>query len=290
MSQNIRVCIAFCCLISVVHCAGAQDFEGLWVGLITKGNQAPSEGNTFQLAITKESQRIEAYTREELNGTDFYGIAKGYGEQKDQSLSLKHVVITEKNGSVRVSWCKLEMQLKYDSISGYLKGDYKGLDCRMNGKIVLYRQQKSADVDFSTLKNQATISQKLASDLQKGRNAPEIRAIERKNFVFIPIYFDYDKAFIRPEYFEFLDKMVAIVDSHTDLRIKVIGNTDADGSDAYNQKLSERRAQSIIQYFVSKGLSADRIEIQCNGEKRPVDSNQTDEGKQRNRRVEFEFI
>ena len=127
-------------------------------------------------------------------------------------------------------------------------------------------------------------------DLKKGYNAPTIRDVERKNFVFQPIYFDYDKAEIRAEYNDFLIKMARIVDGHTDLRIKVTGHTDADGSDAYNLELSQRRAQVLIDFFMSKGLSRDRIEIDFKGEKSPADSNSTPEGRQNNRRVDFSFI
>jgi outer membrane protein OmpA-like peptidoglycan-associated protein len=128
------------------------------------------------------------------------------------------------------------------------------------------------------------------NDLSKGYNAPAIREIERKSFVFQPIYFDYDKAEIRPEYHDFLIKMIRVVDGHTDLRIKVTGHTDADGSDAYNVDLSKKRAQALIDFFVANGLSKDRIEIDFKGESLPVDSNSTPEGKQHNRRVDFAFI
>jgi OOP family OmpA-OmpF porin len=126
--------------------------------------------------------------------------------------------------------------------------------------------------------------------LKKGRPAPEIRDLQRQNFKFEPIYFDYAKAEIRPEYKAFLLEMVEIIDGHSDLRIKVVGNTDSDGSDKYNERLSMQRAKSIISFFVANGLSADRIVLEFNGEKKPADRNDTEEGKQRNRRVEFEFI
>jgi outer membrane protein OmpA-like peptidoglycan-associated protein len=70
----------------------------------------------------------------------------------------------------------------------------------------------------------------------------------------------------------------------------VIGHTDADGSNAYNNALSERRAAAITAYFVAKGLAPDRIKIQFKGESEPIGNNKTNEGKQLNRRVDFLFI
>ncbi|PZO31710.1 MAG: flagellar motor protein MotB, partial [Betaproteobacteria bacterium] len=68
-----------------------------------------------------------------------------------------------------------------------------------------------------------------------------------------------------------------------------IGHTDSIGSDAYNQKLSERRAQAVKDYMVSKGVAADRIQIKGMGESQPVADNKTKEGRAKNRRVEIEF-
>ncbi len=116
------------------------------------------------------------------------------------------------------------------------------------------------------------------------------REIERKEFQFIPIYFDHDKAEIKNKYDVFLKKMIRVVNGHTDLRIKVIGHTDSDGTDAYNVELSKRRAKSLIKYFIKNGISSDKIEIDFKGEKEPVDTNKTKQGKQKNRRVDFSFI
>lgn len=266
------------------------DLTGTWEGLIYKNGQRLDQGQTFLISFEKEGERIEGTSREEINETAFYGIGKYYGTQKDSTIEVKHVVYQEKKGSIRTPWCKLEMKLTYNGKTGYLEGDYTSVDCRQNnGKIILYRINPKA-TNLADLTNASSISQKLIVDLSRGRSAPEIREIERKNFQFKPIYFDYDKAIIRPEYTKFLLDIVRIIDGHSDLRVLVTGNTDSDGSDAYNIELSKRRAQAIIDFFVSNGLSKDKIEIQFNGESKPVDVNTTELGKQNNRRVEFRFI
>ena len=84
--------------------------------------------------------------------------------------------------------------------------------------------------------------------------------------------------------------MIRVIKSHSDLRIKITGHTDSDGSDEYNEDLSQRRAESLVNFFVRNGMQRDRIVIDFKGEKEPVGSNKTDEGKQSNRRVDFSFI
>jgi OOP family OmpA-OmpF porin len=69
-----------------------------------------------------------------------------------------------------------------------------------------------------------------------------------------------------------------------------IGHTDSIGSDAYNQKLSVRRAEAVKAYLVSKGIEANRIYTEGKGEKQPVADNKTKDGRAKNRRVEIEVI
>jgi OOP family OmpA-OmpF porin len=84
--------------------------------------------------------------------------------------------------------------------------------------------------------------------------------------------------------------MARIILGHSDLRIKIIGNTDSDGSDKFNENLSRRRAESLTSYLENQGVKRDRIIIEYNGEKLPIESNSTEEGRKKNRRVDFKFI
>jgi OOP family OmpA-OmpF porin len=72
--------------------------------------------------------------------------------------------------------------------------------------------------------------------------------------------------------------------------IIAVGHTDSVGSDAYNQKLSVRRAEAVKAYLVSKGIEKNRIYTEGKGEKQPVASNVTNEGRAKNRRVEIEVV
>jgi OOP family OmpA-OmpF porin len=67
-------------------------------------------------------------------------------------------------------------------------------------------------------------------------------------------------------------------------------DTDSKGSDAYNQKLSDRRARSVLKWLTSHGIDASRLRAKGHGEERPIDTNETDEGRANNRRVEFHII
>ena len=101
------------------------------------------------------------------------------------------------------------------------------------------------------------------------------------------VLFDLNKYTLRPEAREKLAKISGIVMSHPGLKLQVEGHTDSTGTDEYNQKLSEERAESVRNYLVEQGIPADSVTAQGFGESRPIASNDTAAGRQRNRRVEM---
>lgn len=104
------------------------------------------------------------------------------------------------------------------------------------------------------------------------------------------IFFDFDMATLRPESISELNRLTAFLKQHPLLRIKIQGHTDNYGTDEYNIDLSNRRAQSVVDYLIGVAIPASRLESQGFGETVPIDTNETDEGRQNNRRVEFMIL
>jgi outer membrane protein OmpA-like peptidoglycan-associated protein len=104
------------------------------------------------------------------------------------------------------------------------------------------------------------------------------------------IFFDYDKATLRPQSQAELDRLHKLLTELPGLVIEIGGHTDSDGSEEYNQKLSEARAKSVVNYLIEKGIKPERLSSKGYGESVPVDTNSTPEGKQNNRRTEFKIL
>lgn len=103
----------------------------------------------------------------------------------------------------------------------------------------------------------------------------------------IVVYFDFDKyEFNSNEYADkYFEESKAYLEQNAQSRISIIGHTDAFGSEIYNQALGQRRAQSVQDYFLQKGMHRNMIIIESRGENEPVDNNNTASGRVKNRRT-----
>ena len=104
------------------------------------------------------------------------------------------------------------------------------------------------------------------------------------------IFFEFNKTTLLPASYAELDKVARFMIDDDIKMIEISGHTDNEGSDVYNQKLSEGRAAAVVTYLASKGVLPERMKAVGYGESRPVDTNQTDAGRAQNRRVEFTLI
>ena len=102
--------------------------------------------------------------------------------------------------------------------------------------------------------------------------------------------FDFDKSNVKPEYYDLLNNIKEFVEQNN-YEITIVGHTDSIGSNAYNFKLSRRRAESVKAKLLEFGLTEDRIVgIEAMGEEQPIATNETKEGRAQNRRVEFKLV
>ena len=104
------------------------------------------------------------------------------------------------------------------------------------------------------------------------------------------IYFDFTLATLKKESFPELQKVVNFLNENKTVEIEIEGHTDSVGPDDRNQKLSQDRSQSVVNYLISKGISGDRLKAKGFGESKPIDTNDTDAGRANNRRVEFTVL
>ena len=104
------------------------------------------------------------------------------------------------------------------------------------------------------------------------------------------VTFAYDSATVQPQFQATLDQVAQVLSQYNETYIDVYGHTDSTGSDAYNQQLSERRADSVARYLESRGVQSARIGTRGFGETQPIAPNDTEDGRAANRRVEIRIV
>jgi outer membrane protein OmpA-like peptidoglycan-associated protein len=104
------------------------------------------------------------------------------------------------------------------------------------------------------------------------------------------IYFDFDKTTLKSESYVELNKVVDFLKQNGHVSIEISGHTDSKGSDEYNLNLSQGRSQAVVDYLASQGIDQSRLQARGYGETKPIDTNETDEGRANNRRVEFTIL
>ncbi len=277
----IQLCLFAFCLQKI----NAQlKFSGTWKGFEISDSATTESNEIYFLDFIIINGLLEGEMRVEKKHKEIDIIqVKGTKQYVNFQINEKRILTAtskQKNSTLN------QYYLRYNLKRGYLEG-YK--NDSSNKKIILFKSKFDFNSKLKPSKNRNWVKT-ILSEYRNGLSSPEKRLEELKNFNFEPIYFEYDKANVKEEYHEQLKEIKKIILSHSDLRILVIGHTDSDGSNKYNESLSRRRAESIIRFFTTRGLRRDRIVIDFKGETAPVQSNETSNGKRMNRRVDFKFI
>jgi outer membrane protein OmpA-like peptidoglycan-associated protein len=123
----------------------------------------------------------------------------------------------------------------------------------------------------------------------KEKGCPEISKEDKKalDLAVRNIEFETGSDVLKSESLPVLDQVVEILDRYANYKVHIGGHTDNVGKAKANQKLSEKRAQACMQYLTKKGIAADRLSAKGYGHTKPVATNNTPAGRQKNRRVEF---
>lgn len=104
------------------------------------------------------------------------------------------------------------------------------------------------------------------------------------------VFYDFDKATLRTESISEIERLIQLLNNNPTMKIELSSHTDSKGTDDYNMKLSQARAQSVVDYLINKNIGKVRLIAKGYGELQPIATNDTDEGRQLNRRTEFTVL
>ena len=157
-----------------------------------------------------------------------------------------------------------------------------------SGEIEIFKDEKVAI--------EASAGHHIPKEVTIDQNAiPETLSLElekieiNKGFIIDSVYFEFGKAYLKKESLNILDNLIKILKKNPHYHLEVRGHTDAIGNDANNMVLSTKRAETVVDYMIKQGLSPLRLDSKGYGEKNPIASNETEQGRAKNRRTEFFF-
>lgn len=203
--------------------------------------------------------------------TLFIGIVKDAKTMKPLKASIE-IVDNEKNEKI-VELTSNKTTGKF--VASLPAGKNYGLSVNKEGYMFHSENFNIADTsDFQQIKKEV-----LLQSLEVGTK------IVLKN-----IFFDYDKATLRESSYPELNKVLEVLNENLKIVIEISGHTDNKGSLEYNFKLSRERAKSVVDYFIEHGIDKDRLKYEGYAFKQPIADNDTEKGRQLNRRVEFTIL
>ena len=268
--------------------SGADDFSFIYTKEAVKGSQEMIvESALFSSNRKGGKGNDDIYKYEQLffnlYTLDLSIIEKQYadplnGESKVLEMQALPGAIILMKGQEKISPAdgKLTFVLEADN-------DYKILVSKSN--------YFNRSIEFTTkgLKSAYSLTITIFKEVELEKIFPE------KEIVIQNIYYDYDKATLRPESLPILDKLVSFFEENKDLKIEIGSHTDSRGSDKYNEDLSQRRAQSVVDYFIAKGVPSAQLSAKGYGESKLINecANEiecSEDKHQENRRTTFKVI
>jgi outer membrane protein OmpA-like peptidoglycan-associated protein len=246
--------------------------------------------NTIEPLMKQKSYLPDIFTIEfdlyfHKKGNEAYSVEFGKaGEVDFRSSNVRMLTFsgTPKGGAVDAGWHHAAISFNTRAMKIYLDQD----------RIVVIPNLTEKPTAFS-LKALSHGARKGYAAMVKNIRVAEggmdlyQRVVADGKFVTRGILFDVGKATIKPTSMGVLNDIAALMKDHAELKFSIEGHTDSDGSDESNRKLSDERANAVIQQLASMGIDAGRLTAKGWGEGKPVDTNETPEGKANNRRVEF---
>ena len=264
--------------------AGAAFYKGTPKVLNSEEKSSISPvGATNLLAEWNLSRKIalgleggyRAYLREDLGGT-----TTPIDKDKNNDAWTAMVNLRFKLGSLASHVRDLTLDQYYPAPAPVVKNTENPYD-----DSALVGRLNNADKKLGDIENRLAALEQGLKDLG---NKPVGSTV---NASFQNIEFEFNSAKLTEDSYATLNQIASLLKNNpTWAKLNVSGHTDNIGSDTYNQKLSDKRAKAVVDYLVSKGVSASTVSSAGYGESKPIATNATEEGRQKNRRVEFEIV
>lgn len=278
------------CATLITSYISAQNVTGNWQGIMT--HPADTAGFTdnyaFWLNIEQEGDEIVGHSRVELANSKNFAVMNFKGAFKNNHLNIVEKSWEESymQDGMFINWCLKQMSLIYtwedstESLRGIWTSKEEGCG---PGEIYVHRSRKEFNKRTAQSHDYITFSQ-FKQKLRTGETVLNTKVILPE------VTFEAYKSALISEARPILRELKDVMNEYPKIKIDVLGHTGNLGSDQYNLTLSLARAKTVKDFLAKMGISESRLHFHGFGESRPVATNATEEGRRKNRRIEFEVF
>jgi len=251
--------------LSIVYSAfaTAQNVAGEWVGTLTQEteNELIPKEYLYFLSLNESDGQLTGTSKIVVKSTGDNVTYHIEGSIDGQSVSITEADVVNSKLKEGFFWCNkaITLTLEGDQMTGAWSSTYCG-----PGEIKLHRRV-TEKVDLSAVKQDSKL-------------------------VLRSLLFETGSDKIDPSSYPMLEDMISYLTTHKEMKLHIEGHTDNTGSDETNDALSLGRAKSVMDYLVNGGIANDRLEAEGKGSHDPVSTNDTEEGRTENRRIEFTLM
>lgn len=224
-----------------------------------------------------------------IGKSDIYSITLPQEAKPEKVVTVQGRVLDDKGNPIEANivWEDIDTRMQVGTLKSEPQtGNY--FIVLPVGKNYGYYAEKTGYFPIS--KNVNLKDEKIPEKINEDIILYQKEALINKDVRINNLFFEYDKFELSPKSYLELDRLVDILKDFPDNKVEISGHTDNQGGDAYNNKLSQQRAQSVVDYLVSKGMPSSKFIAKGYGKSNPVAKNDSDEGRALNRRVEFKIL
>ncbi len=270
-------------LVSLSQNIKSSLINGSWQGILLQSDGPYTDNFAYWVSLTVNGDSVIGIARTEAAGTPFYALINLKGKINKNRISFIQDKIIKNNPRPQAAWCLIKGELVYNSADNTISGDW---DSNMSkctpGSILLCKSPKSLNMGATLMPVYSTFKE-VEIKLKKKKNVNGYKVILTK------ITFEKNSSKTQGDAASEINDIYDLIMKNSTLHVNIEGHTDNTGSDDVNMKLSYLRAKEIYDLLLAKGIDASRITYEGYGKSRPIASNEAEDGKFKNRRVEIQI-
>jgi len=258
--------------------------NGTWQGILIQQSNEFTDNYAYWVSLNMTGDSVFGVIRTEDANTPYYALVNIRGKVNNNTISFTQDKIIKENPRPEAYWCLIKGELTYDSTDNSLSGKWNSdMEKCKPGSLLVYKSPRAINMGTTHLYTYSNFNEVEAIIKKKKKFAGYKVRLSEINFE------TNSHKIVGNTANKEINRIYDLLNKKEILHVNIQGHTDNVGADDFNMRLSYLRAREIYNLLIAKGVKENRITFEGYGKSRPVATNETEEGKLKNRRVEIEI-